>query len=278
VWLELVHPSGASPRVVGQAIIVYTVITLVGMAVFGRETWNRNGEAFAVYFDLLSRISPLARRTDGAVVFRPPLSGLTEVAPRPGLVAFVITAIGSTTFDGFSSSEVWVRATGSLTRLGRALADSGGLVAMILAMAVAYSAAMAAAAAILRRPRTWHPLAVRFIHSLIPIAFAYAAAHYFSLLVLEGQLGIALLSDPFGAGWDLLGTAEWRANLTLLSANAIWYVQVGAIVAGHIAGVVLAHDRSVALFPPRSATRTQYALLAVMVLFTIGGLVVLSGA
>lgn len=278
VWLELAHPSGASPQVVGQAMAVYAAITFIGMTVFGRETWNRNGEAFAVYFDLLSRIAPIARKKDGAVIVRPPLAGLPDVEPRPGLVAFLMVAIGSTTFDGFSSSNLWLQATGSLTRGGRALADTGGLIAMILAMAVVYSLAMGAAAAILRRPRNWHPLAVRFIHSLIPIAFAYAAAHYFSLLVLEGQQGIALLSDPFGAGWDLFGTADFRTNLALLSANAIWYVQVGAIVTGHIAGVVLAHDRSVAMFPSGVATKTQYALLAVMVLFTIGGLVVLSGA
>jgi hypothetical protein len=103
-------------------------------------------------------------------------------------------------------------------------------------------------------------------------------AHYFSLLVLEGQLGIRLASDPLGMGWDLLGTASFVPNLALVSATTIWYVQVAAIVSGHVAGVVTAHDRSVAAFPGRLAVRSQYALLAVMVLFTVGGLVLLSGA
>jgi hypothetical protein len=118
---------------------------------------------------------------------------------------------------------------------------------------------------------------VRFAHTLVPIAFAYAVAHYFSLLVLEGQLLFPLLSDPFGQGWNLLGTADWQPNLAALSPNVVWYVQVGAIVAGHIAGVVLAHDRAIADFPEGVAMRTQYALLAIMVMLTIGGLVLLSG-
>jgi len=50
--------------------------------------------------------------------------------------------------------------------------------------------------------------ALAFAHSLVPIAFAYSVAHYFSLLVLEGQGIISLISDPFGFGWDLFGTAD----------------------------------------------------------------------
>jgi hypothetical protein len=48
-------------------------------------------------------------------------------------------------------------------------------------------------------------------------------------------------------------------------------------VIGHVGGVVLAHDRAIALFERREAVRTQYALLAVMVLFTASGLLILSG-
>jgi hypothetical protein len=162
--------------------------------------------------------------------------------------------------------------------VGRALADTGGLVGAILAVALAYELAMRVAALIVRRPRVGHPLAVRFAHGLVPIAFAYAAAHYFSLLVLEGQQGIALLSDPLGQGWNLLGTEGFRPNLALLSANAIWLVQVGVIVAGHVAGVVLAHDRAIAFLGAEAGLRSQYSVLAVMVMFTIGGLVILSGA
>jgi hypothetical protein len=275
LWMELVSPAGANPRSLAWAIGVYTVITMAGMATFGREQWNRSGEAFAVYFGLLSRMAVLARRDDGRVMLRPPLSGLPGLEPRPGLVAFVMVIIGSTTFDGFSGTSTWLSWTGGLSGMGLAVAGTAGLLATILAVSMAYVLAMGAASAVARTP--WHPLAVRFVHSLVPIAFAYVAAHYFSYLLLEGQGGIALLSDPFGFGWDLFGTATLAINFTLLSAVAIWYVQVFAIVAGHVAGVILAHDRSVAAFRSSLAMRTQYALLAVMVLFTMTGLLILSG-
>ena len=275
LWMELVSPAGANPRSLAWAIGVYTVITMAGMATFGREPWNRSGEAFAVYFGLLSRMAVLARRDDGRVMLRPPLSGLPGLEPRPGLVAFVMVIIGATTFDGLSGTSTWLSWTGGLSGMGLAVAGTAGLLATILAVSMAYVLAMGAASAVARTP--WHPLAVRFVHSLVPIAFAYVAAHYFSYLLLEGQGGIALLSDPFGFGWDLFGTATLAINFTLLSAVAIWYVQVFAIVAGHVAGVILAHDRSVAAFRSSLAMRTQYALLAVMVLFTMTGLLILSG-
>jgi hypothetical protein len=106
---------------------------------------------------------------------------------------------------------------------------------------------------------------------------AYVVAHYFSFLVLEGQIGLVRLSDPFGIGWNLFGTADWILNLSLISPTTIWYVQVAAIVIGHVSGVIAAHDRAVAMFEPETAVRTQYALLAAMVLFTTTGLLILSG-
>jgi hypothetical protein len=276
LWLELVYPDAASPRALFVAILVYTAITLGGMVVFGREAWNRNGEAFAVYFGMLSRLAPLARDRERRVVLRAPLAGLPTLRPRPGLVAFVMVVIGSTTFDGFTGTALWQSWTGTLTGGADVAAGTAGLVGAIALVGVAYALAMLAASGVAGIP--WHPLSVRFVHSLVPIAFAYVSAHYFSFLVLEGQAGVALLSDPLGAGWNLFGTAGWTVNLALISAVAIWYVQVGAIVAGHVAGVILAHDRSLAAFRGGHALRTQYALLAIMVMFTVGGLLILSGA
>jgi hypothetical protein len=116
-----------------------------------------------------------------------------------------------------------------------------------------------------------------FLASLVPIALVYAVAHYFSLLLLQGQFAIPLASDPLGRGWDLIGTADFRPNLAVLSPNAIWYVQVGALVVGHVAGLTLAHDRAVALFrSARTAMQTQYVMLVLMVVYTVGGLWLLS--
>jgi hypothetical protein len=115
---------------------------------------------------------------------------------------------------------------------------------------------------------------------VIPIAAGYAIAHYFSLLVLDGQLTYILGSDPFNRGWNLFGTGHNAVDYTAVSPRTISLVQVAAIVGGHILGVVLAHDRAVRLAGPgrRSVARTsQYPLLAVMVTFTLGGLFLLLG-
>ena len=86
-----------------------------------------------------------------------------------------------------------------------------------------------------------------------------------------------LASDPLGTGANLLGTAGESPNLALVSANAIWYVQVGALLVGHVAGLTLAHDRALELARrTRDATRSQYWMLAVMVTFTCLGLWILS--
>jgi len=275
VWVELADPFRDRPGTLGLVIAVYALIQLAGMTVFGRRDWVENGEAFAVYFGLLARMAPLARDGEGRVIVRPPLAGLPVTPPRPGVLAVVMVALGSTTFDGLTRTSWWGSITGGLSGVALTAASTAGLLGTILAVTAAYALAMVAAARI--AGGRWHVLAVRFAHSLVPIVFAYAVAHYFSFLLIEGQIGLARLSDPFGFGWDLFGTAGWAVNLTLLSATAIWYVQVAAIVVGHVGGVVLAHDRAVAMFAAAYAVRTQYALLAVMVLFTASGLLILSG-
>src|SRR5205085_11542260 len=90
-----------------------------------------------------------------------------------------------------------------------------------------------------------------FAHTLIPIALAYLVAHYFSLFVFQEQAQFTyLLSDPLGtANTDLFGTANAGIDFTVVSANAIWYVQVGALVVGHVLGLTLAHDRALAIWP-----------------------------
>jgi hypothetical protein len=275
VWVELVDPFGDLPGSLGILIVVYTLVQIAGMHVFGRRAWIEHAEAFSVYFGLIARIAPLARDDRGRVVLRPLLAGLARAPALPGLLAVVMVALGSTTYDGFSRSEWWVTWTAGVGGIARPIVFTAGLITVIGLVTAAYVLAMLVAARVARRG--WHPLAVRFAPSLVPIVLAYVVAHYFSFLLLEGQLGLIRLSDPFGQGWDLFGTAGWEMNLALLSPEAIWYVQVAAIVIGHVGGVILAHDRAIASFPPDVAVRTQYALLAAMIAFTTTGLLILSG-
>jgi hypothetical protein len=284
--LELAYTEPANPRALALAIFLYSWITWVGMAVFGRDLWLRNGEAFNVYFDLLGRISAFGRRrSDGRIVVRPPLSGLAVRDWPPGTLAFVCVMLGSVAFDGYSRTSRWIEWRFELEEPhvleNPGLADLivtgfnlAGLIFFIVLVAVAFLAAIQVAKVV---ATTSVRLATAFLGSLVPIACAYALAHYFSLLVIQGQVAITLVSDPFGYGWDLFGTADYQADPTVISPNTVWYFQVAVLVVGHVFGLVLAHDRAVAIFESaRTAIRTQYAMLALMVVYTVGGLWLLS--
>jgi hypothetical protein len=144
-----------------------------------------------------------------------------------------------------------------------------GLVAAVLAIGGFFLLAVFAAREI---GRTQASAASVFVSSLVPIALAYAVSHYFTLFVNQGQFAIPLSSDPFGRGWDLVGTSDFQPSL-ITSGNWVWYVQVGVLLVGHVLGLMLAHDRAVALWGSvRTAIRTQYAMLVLMVLYTCIGL------
>ena len=281
--LELCYSEPASPRALALAIALYSYVAWFGMAAYGRRTWTEHGEAFTIYFGLLARIAPFGER-DGKLVVRTPLSGLAGRETTPGILAFVAVMLGSVGFDGLSRSSFWqnLRADlegpyvldspgkAELISTGLALA---GLLGCVLIVALAYLGAIRIARRMVAETR---PLAREFVPSLVPIALVYAVAHYFTALVISGQYAITLASDPFGYGWDLLGTVDYSPNIAPLSPNTVWYVQVGALVGGHVAGLTVAHDRAVTVLGERDALRSQYAMLALMVVYTVGGLWLLS--
>ena len=275
VWMELVYPDRAKPRALAVAIVVYTVAVLLASLRWGRD-WVRQGEGFTVFFGVLVHMAPVYVDGEGRIRLRPPLSGLVGLRPDAATQAVVIVALGSTSFDGISRTRFWVDLARNLSTVEVSLLSTVGLVWAVSVVTLAFVGAMRVTGRLHRRR---HPeLTAAFIHSLVPIAFAYALAHYFSLLVFEGQSALALASDPLGRGWDLFGTAGHAVDFTALSTRTIAYVQAGGIVAGHVAGVVVAHDRALAVFPGQEATRSQYPLLAAMVVFTVGGLALLLGA
>jgi hypothetical protein len=284
-WLELVLVGRQHPATLGVLAVAYAVIALCGMAAFGIDTWTERGDGFAVAFNLFARLSPLEYR-GGAVWRRPPLAGLTDVRPLPGMTVLLCTMIGTTTFDGFINGPVWRSFAPSVQRALRDL-GLGGTAALEITLTAGLLAAVALCAGLYRAGiagmslvSAAHParrLAGAFAHSLAPIAFGYLLAHYFSLLVTQGQATAYLISDPLGTGANVFGTAGVRIDYGLLSAAAIWYVQVGALVTGHVSGLALAHDRALVVYgEPRAAADSQRWMLVVMVSFTCLGLWLLS--
>jgi hypothetical protein len=266
VWLELVLPGRAEPRTVGVFLVLYGVVQLVASLWFG-SGWFARGDGFEVYSTLLGRMSPFGRREDGRLVVRSPLDGMDGVKAEPGLVAVVMVLIGSTGFDGLSRTQFWQSGPGQDAYL-TAVPGTIGLVVMIAIASALFVGATSLSGVLTGQPVREQP--GWYAHTLIPIAAGYAIAHYFSLLVFDGQQAIILASDPMGTGADLLGTAARAIDYTVVSAESIALVQLGGIVLGHLVAAVSAHDQAHRLFPAGVALRTQYPMLVAMVALTVG--------
>jgi hypothetical protein len=286
-WVELVYVNRTDPSQLAIMALAYAAVQLVGMSLYGIEPWEQRGDGFAVYFNLFSRLGPLRWR-DGRLAVHRPLEGVVALTPVPGTVPLLCSMIGTTSFDGFSQGQTWNSLAPDIQQrfldLGLS-ADTAleitftiGLVVMVLLVGLLFRLGVAGMHTV-GEGHTTEELAGKFAHTLVPIALAYVVAHYFSLLVYNGQATAYLASDPLGHGSDLFGTASATIDYGVISATGIWYVQVAALIVGHVCGLILAHDRAIAMYrSARDATRSQYWMLAVMVSFTSLGLWLLSAA
>ena len=294
VWLELVYGSqltrGVLPHDLSVATLVYSAITFAGMALFGVERWIQRGEAFSVYFGMFSRLSAfeLRERSLGRRRF---LSGAPGWPIVPGSLALVLVTLGATSFDGAQEGLLetpiretfeWFQDRGLSALASLRITNTLWLSISLAAVALLYWVGVRGMHTIRGSPPA-RELARSFAHTLIPIALAYLVAHYFSLVVFQEQAQFTyLLSDPLGDGSNILGTADCAGpciDYGLISANAVWYVQVAALVIGHVAALTLAHDRAIAVYDDYTkASRSQYWMLAVMVAFSSLGLFLLSQA
>jgi hypothetical protein len=271
LWLELVYPGRADPTTVAVFLIGYSVVQLALALWFG-EDWFAHGDGFEVYSTLIGRLSPWARRDDGRLVRRNPLANAMTTPHQPGLAAVVVVLLGSTAFDGLSRTVFWQTGPGAANDT---LSGTLGLLAMIALVAVLYVLAARLSGRLAGQAGGVQPR--RYAGTVVPIALGYTVAHYFSLLLLDGQTTWILASNPFGAaGVDLFGTYGNRVDLTAVGSDAIALVQVGAVVLGHVVGVTLAHERAL-LSARRARASDQLPLVVVMVLFTVGGLGLLFG-
>lgn len=284
-WLELIYHDHDDPVILASLSLAYFALMLVGMALFGIEQWSERGDAFGGYFGLLARLSAFDVH-GGALWRRRLLSALSSFGGESGAVALVLVIIGITTFDGASNGVVWntlqPHVQSWFTGLGLGdtpadeLADSLGMLLAIAIVAGFYWLGVLGMRSVSRRYDA-RALARSYAHTLVPIGFAYVLAHYFSLLVWQGQAIGYLASNPLGHGSDYFGTAHWHVHYGFIGSTGIWYVQVLALVAGHVCGLALAHDRALATSrSSEEAVRSQYWMLVVMVGFTSLGLWLLS--
>ncbi len=312
-WVELVFWGSAAPRNIAFFVLLYSSVTWLGMSVFGKEAWLRKGEAFSVFFGILARFALTETRVsdrearEGCDVcrddervncyecfvraapehrelnLRPPAVGLLGAGPSVSRLAFVISMLASVTYDGLLATPLWASlgfylssTVGSFGVLSSVFYGTLGLLIVPLLFFGVY-AGFVKLSQLLGGGMDFWRLAGTFAYSLVPIALAYQVAHYFTLLLTEGQNIIALVSDPFGWGWDLFGTAGYEVNFGVVGAASVWYSQVALIVAEHVVAVYLAHVIALRWAKsPKLALRSQVPMVALMVLYTVSSLWILS--
>ena len=302
-WLENVYNGAQAPFKLGLFILVYSAITWAGMLVFGKHVWLRRGEAFSVLFGLFARFSPTEIRTFGddcddesescvdclecyqraspderQFNLRPYAVGLaTRGVVSASMAVFVILTLATVTFDGISETSAWLNVQDALHPVISPLpVDTFGTIDTLglLFIPVLFLTIYLGFSWVLRQfeGTTGSPVfdvAKVFVLSLVPIALAYNMAHFISLLAIQGQGIIPLLSDPFGFDWDLFGTAAYLIDINVISPGFVWWVSIIAIVLGHILSVYVAHIISLRRMPTSAlAVKSQYPMLALMIVYT----------
>ena len=297
-WLEVVSDVGEIPALLSVMILGYSFITWIGMWRYGRDVWLENGEAFSVCFGLLARFSITeGKRRAGQTdwFLRLPVVGLASRQPMsPAMVAFVVLLLATVSFDGIAETPFWAGVLSwfaesqflrpaliAVQEFGIDLAKlikTLGLIVLPLVFLSVYLffSRLTAAAGGDDEVGIWH-IAGALVLTLIPIAIAYHLSHYYSYLMLAGQLAISLGSDPFGLGWNLFGTADRAIDISVVSAKTVWYLATVAVVAGHVFAVYLGHVASMTLFADRrAALRSQVPLLVLMVGYSMLSLWILA--
>jgi hypothetical protein len=276
LFVELVHPNGASPRILGWAMVVYSVLMLAGMARHGRQ-WLDSADGFGVLFSMIGAIGIFAVGDDGELRARVPLSGLATVDSRVGSSALILVVLGGTSFDGFSESPVFWDIAGRASGWNASPALFIGLVVVILIASILYWVGARTTASV--TGVSHEEAAELFAPSLIPILFGYGIAHYIQLLVDQVQTFWFRLSNPYGnkdeAGnnlTDFFGSADGQIDFFVIDADLVAWIQALAIVIGHVAGVLYAHDLAVTRFDHAKAARSQQTMLVVMVIYSVAGL------
>jgi hypothetical protein len=302
IWIELFGHS--TPQRLALALAGYTLLTVAMAWLFGIAAWFRHGEFFGLFLSLVGRMAPLDwRRTRrrgrrGVVLrWRLPLSGLLARHPtHVSLVLFILFMLSSTAYDGAHETWPWSRlfwktlypltepAVKAYSAQPYATAASlfhGWQWFALCLSPWAYHGVYLFFMALTRRvaagEMSTRELACRFALTLVPIAFVYHATHYYTMLWSQGVQLLPLLSDPLGRGWNLFGTARAAMPPRIIDLNIVWHTQVGLILAGHIASVVLAHAQALRIFRDTGrALASQVPMLLLMVALTAVGLWILS--
>ena len=286
MYAEHLWPSSDVPMFLAVLALTYVLLTLIAMSHFGPSNWLQNAEIFSIIFSAFAKFSPfkftLKAQSAPRIAIRPPAIALIEQIPSPMAHTFLIVMLlAGVTYDGWIETEIW---QGFLLRVAVAADESirfestiliVNCVAMCLMPLLFFALfwlACKVTSNLLGNKTNLNPITLMryYVMSLIPIAIAYHFAHYAMLLLIDGQMLIPLLSDPFGKGWNLFGTSDYLIDRALFSATTIWYFVVFMIVVGHMLSVYLAHLVTLSLTKSKpAAVKAGTPILLLMVFYTV---------
>ncbi len=198
---------------------------------------------------------------------------VSRAAVRFDEAAMVIVMLAMSTFHGITMTPVWndcVRAIERTLHLPFLAAFTLGMVGFLAALVLLYLVFVSISHAVARVPDvSRRQLAIRYAYSFLPIALFYHFAHNSMHFFVEGGRIMPLLSDPFGWGWDLFGTAAMEPG-PLLAFPVVWSMMVLFILTGHVWSLMIGHRTAVHLYPSRGAAlRSELPLLAAMVAYSV---------
>ncbi|MGN6538649.1 MAG: hypothetical protein ACTHKQ_23345 [Mesorhizobium sp.] len=284
-WFELVDPAPDDPARLATAAGLYWLVSFLAMLAFGYRPWSRQGEFLTLFFTMVARFG-VVERTGRRLALCLPGAKLFGAAPLAASgMAFILLALSSVSFDGLSKTFFWLGRFGvnPLDYPGRTALmgiSAFGLVLTFLLLAGAFLAAVWLGQRLAGDGVPFGRAAGLLVWSIVPIALAYHVAHYLTALLVDGQYALVALSDPFARGWNLLGTAHLHVSAGIVagahSAWWLWNVQAGAIVAGHVLAVLVAHGLAARLHGGRGTVLSQVPLTLLMVAYTVFGLWLLS--
>lgn len=191
-----------------------------------------------------------------------------EGKPRVDEAVLALILLSMTAFHGLTMTPTWaalLEATKSATGLSFMGAFSA-LMAVFLILPVIVYAALAAVSAAWARVE-YRDIALRFAYALLPIALFYHLAHNAEHFLMEGPKLLALVSDPFGWGWNLFGTARWTVP-PLVSLEGLWRIQVLFVLVGHLYSLWITARAARRLASGRGALAVQIPMLVAMVAFS----------
>ena len=289
---ELVWGLMNDPRAIGVFIIFYSVFTWGGYAVFGIEAWIKHADPLAKMFSVLGEVAIFDGRQDGIRLRLPGFGAVASSHYRMTDAVFVILMLATISFDGVLEvlpegilNPGWIREIflkpvfSEVGPIGLAIYERNisKICVYFLVFLTWWFSFYGANVLSLRFQRNSEKSAVEMViqsaGSLIPIAVAYHFAHYLGYLLITGQYMIALISDPFGYGWNIFGTRHYQNDIGVITAQVAWYLSLGAIILGHVLSLCIAHLR-VQQIDPVSGTTTwaQVPMLLVMIVYTVIGL------